>query len=74
MSDLKATLMIDDFEQLVKNVIDNLEVKELEVQDRFGLWHMLRVRPYRTMDNKIDGAVLVLIDIDQLRKKNAASA
>ena len=37
MSDLKATLMIDDFEQLVKNVIDNLEVKELEVQDRFGL-------------------------------------
>jgi two-component system CheB/CheR fusion protein len=73
MSDLKMTLMVDHFEEMVIDVIENLEVKELEVQDRSGRWYMLRVRPYRTTDNKIDGAVLVLVDIDQLKKRNVAS-
>src|SRR5262249_20941326 len=31
-------------------------------------YFMLRVHPYRTVDNKIDGAVLALVDIDQLRR------
>ncbi len=31
----------------------------------------MRVRPYGTIDNKIDGAVLVLIDIDDLKRSNA---
>ncbi|HJQ38001.1 MAG TPA: CheR family methyltransferase [Thermoanaerobaculia bacterium] len=72
MSDLKMTLMVDDFEELVVGVIENLELKELEVQDRSGRWFMLRIRPYRTTDNKIEGAVLVLVDIDQLKKKTSA--
>jgi two-component system, chemotaxis family, CheB/CheR fusion protein len=43
-------------------------VRETTVQDRGGRWYSLRIRPYKTMDNKIDGAVLVLIDVDQLRR------
>jgi D-hexose-6-phosphate mutarotase len=34
------------------------------VQDKDGHWYSLRVRPYLTLDNKVDGAVLVLVDID----------
>ena len=33
------------------------------MQDRLGKWYMLRVRPYRNVDNRIDGAVLTLTDI-----------
>jgi two-component system CheB/CheR fusion protein len=44
-------------------VIDNLEVKEVEVRDRAGQWYSMRIRPYKTTDNKIEGAVIVLIDI-----------
>ena len=40
----------------------------MEVQDRDGHWYLLRVRPYRTSENKIDGLVVALVDIDQLRK------
>src|SRR5207244_11943122 len=40
----------------------------LEVQDTAGRWYSLRVRPYLTLDNKIDGAVLVLSDIDTLKR------
>ena len=33
-----------------------------------GRWYSLRVHPYRTLDNKIDGAVIVLVDIDQRKR------
>src|SRR5262249_16478263 len=39
-----------------------------EVQDREGRWYSLRIRPYRTLDNKIDGAVILLVDIDEIKR------
>jgi two-component system CheB/CheR fusion protein len=67
--DLSLTLDIHDLDALIGQVIDTLEVREVRVQDRDGHAFMLRVRPYKTSDNKIDGAVLMLIDIDELKKK-----
>src|SRR5262249_56497680 len=43
-----------------------------EVRDRDGRWYALRVHPYRTADNRIDGAVVVLIDIDQVKRTQEA--
>ena len=54
---------------MVREVIDSLEVREVEVKDRNGRTHSLRIRPYRTTDNKIDGAVLVLIDLEEFAKR-----
>jgi two-component system CheB/CheR fusion protein len=68
LADLKTTLVTDDLERTIGAVIDNLEVREMTVQDRGGRWYSLRIRPYKRMDNKIDGAVMVLIDVDQLRR------
>jgi two-component system CheB/CheR fusion protein len=45
-----------------------LNPEETELQDRQGCWHVLHVRPYRTGENRIEGAVLVLVDIDQARR------
>src|SRR5208337_4947102 len=44
------------------------QTKEREVRDRDGHWYMLRIRPYRTAENKIDGAVAVLADIDGVKR------
>ena len=38
------------------------------MQDRDGRWYSLRIRPYRTTDNKIDGAVILLVDIGDLKR------
>jgi two-component system CheB/CheR fusion protein len=51
-------------EHLIAECIDTIAPIEREVQDRQGRWYALRVRPYRTVENKIDGAVLALFDID----------
>ncbi|HET6149445.1 MAG TPA: chemotaxis protein CheB [Polyangia bacterium] len=62
-----------DLEALIRDAVDNVVVKEREVQDRDGNWILLRVRPYKSVDNRIDGAVLVLLDIDALRKHEQRS-
>ena len=67
LSDIRLHLSIDNLEPLLKEVLDTLGTHESEVQDRYGRWYLLRIRPYRTSDNKIEGLVVVLVDIDQLR-------
>ncbi len=57
-----------DLETLIRGVIDTVSVHEREVQDSQGHWYSMRVRPYLTLDNKIDGAVLALVDIDALKR------
>jgi two-component system CheB/CheR fusion protein len=68
LTDIKLNIDVPDVEPLVRRVISSLTVEEREVQDRTGRWYLLRIRPYRTMENKIDGAVMALIDIDALKQ------
>jgi two-component system CheB/CheR fusion protein len=71
LSDITHKLKVPNLEQEILEVIRTLNLKTAEIQDRDGHWYHLRIRPYRTIDNKIDGAVLVLIDIDDLKRSNA---
>ncbi len=68
LGDINLNLNIPDLEQQILDVINNLSLKEQEVQDQDGHWYDLRIRPYRTIDNKIDGVVVILVDIDALKR------
>lgn len=70
--DIKALSSLDHAEPQILEVIDTMTVREMDVQDDQGRWYSLRIRPYRTHDSKIDGAVLVFIDIDVLKHGIAA--
>ncbi len=67
ISNLKPNLLLEDVSALITQVIDDLAPYENAVQDRDGRWYSLRIRPYVTLDNKIDGASVVLLDIDSIR-------
>ncbi|MEG4066457.1 CheR family methyltransferase [Microcoleus sp. Pol11C2] len=67
-SDIRSTLNVPDLEQMILEVIDTLQTKEQEVQTLSGYWYNLRIRPYRTTENQIDGVVMVLLDIDALKR------
>jgi two-component system CheB/CheR fusion protein len=69
ISDMKPNLNLDDFPGMIAQVIDSLTPFEGEVQDRTGHWYSLRIRPYVTLESKIDGASIVLVDIDALRRQ-----
>jgi two-component system, chemotaxis family, CheB/CheR fusion protein len=67
LGDINHILNVPDLESQIREVIDTLTIKEQEVQDRDGHWYDLRIRPYRTIDNKIDGAMVMLVDIHALK-------
>jgi len=61
-----------NLEELIAECIDTISVIEREVRDRQGRWYALRLRPYRSVDNKIDGAVLALFDVDTPKRYEAS--
>ena len=68
LSQVRHDVVLPDLDAVVTAVIDTLRPHEREVQDTQGHWFSLRVRPYVTIDNVVDGAVLVLVDIDDLKR------
>ncbi len=56
----------------VRAVLDTLAPKEVEVQTQAGAWYLLRIRPYRTLNNVIEGAVITFTDITEMEKARAA--
>src|SRR4029077_19867401 len=68
ISAVRHNLDLPDFEAVIAEVIAGVGECEREVLDRDGRWFSLRVHPYMTLDNKVDGAVLVLVDIDDLKR------
>lgn len=68
ITDIKLNMEIPGLEEQAKEVIDTLVVKTQDVQDRQGHWYRLSIRPYYTMDKKIEGAVITLMDINELQQ------
>jgi len=55
-------------------VLDTLLPKDVQVQTADGAWYTLRIRPYRTLDNVIEGAVITFSDITDLKRTEVALA
>jgi|GEM_PF-632140 len=72
IGDLKVPVEVSDLEGLIGEVIDAVQVREREVRNRDGRRNLLRIHPYRTTDNRIDGAVLVLLDIEDVKRVQGA--
>jgi two-component system CheB/CheR fusion protein len=57
----------------VQAVLDTLQPKEVQVRIPSGAWYLLCIRPYRTCENVVEGAVLTFTDVTELRNAQAAS-
>lgn len=68
LGDLRTSTEIPDLEERIREVIDTLLPQEVEVQDRAGRWYSVRIRPYRTAENHIDGALVAFVDVDPLKR------
>jgi two-component system, chemotaxis family, CheB/CheR fusion protein len=73
ISDFRPKVDVPDLEDVLREVIESLDTHERRVIDRQGRRYSLRVRPYRTSDNKIDGAVITLVDLDVKEEANDSS-
>jgi two-component system CheB/CheR fusion protein len=67
ITNIRPNIDVPDLEQVILEVINTVIVKEREVQDREGRWYSLRILPYKTLEDAIEGAVLTLVDINDLK-------
>jgi two-component system CheB/CheR fusion protein len=51
-----------------QSVLDTLVPKDLEVQTSYGKWYTMCLRPYRTLENVIEGVVITFMDISEIKK------
>jgi two-component system CheB/CheR fusion protein len=68
LGEIRTKIEPDDLEQAARTTIESAVFQEREVRVKDGPWHLLRVRPYKTWEDKIEGAVLSFQDIDSLKR------
>lgn len=73
ITDLKFNFTLPDLAIMISDVLESLTTRECDVQDIDGRWYSLRIRPYKTTDNRIDGVVLTLLDIDVIKRSFAVA-
>jgi two-component system CheB/CheR fusion protein len=63
LSNINPTIEIADLQAMVLQVMANFHTLERELTDRMGVHYQFKILPYRTIENKIDGAVITIVDI-----------
>jgi two-component system CheB/CheR fusion protein len=68
VKEINLRVRIANLEGKVRQVMETLQDHFQEVQDQVGHWYALHIRPYRSMESKIEGAVIALVDIDEIKR------
>jgi two-component system CheB/CheR fusion protein len=68
IAQINPNLDCPNLSELIIECMDTVAPLERDVRDRQGHWFALRIRPYKNLDNKIDGAIVALFDIDILKR------
>jgi two-component system, chemotaxis family, CheB/CheR fusion protein len=63
LSNINPIIEIADLQAMVVQVVSDFRTLEKELTDKMGVHYQFKVLPYRTMENKIDGAVITIVDI-----------
>jgi len=67
--EIRPNLNVEDIGKFARETIENVIPSEQEVQENeTGAWYQMRTRPYKTWDNKIDGAVISFENVDGLKR------
>jgi two-component system CheB/CheR fusion protein len=66
IADLNHHVDIENFPALLEESIEHGRDVEREVRSAEGHWYLLRLRPYRTQEGTVDGAIILLVDINTL--------
>jgi PAS domain S-box-containing protein len=70
--DITHNLAIDDLAANIERVIDRLQPVEREVASRDGAWFLMRLAPYRTSEDRIDGVVMTFLEITERHRAEIA--
>jgi two-component system CheB/CheR fusion protein len=67
INNIKPNIDFPDLEEMARDVIENVSHKSIELHDNNDKWFSIRIRPYKTLDNRIDGAVITFVNITDIK-------
>jgi two-component system CheB/CheR fusion protein len=68
LDDLKTCFEYVDLVGLAGKVLRTLNTVEQDILSRDGVWYALKIIPYRTIENVIDGVVITFLNVDTVRQ------
>lgn len=71
LTDLASTLNYPTLNDDARQTLKTLTLTEKEITTSDGLWFLVRIKPYRTLADTIQGVVITLIDITTAKKLEA---
>ena len=74
LTHLKLEIDVPQLERWMLDVMRDVRMRSERVQSHNGTSYRMRITPYRTLDNKIEGVVLTLLDISELMPHNDRGA
>jgi two-component system CheB/CheR fusion protein len=63
ISHIKPNILCPELEKMIVQATERVQTVNQDVKDNEGRSYSLRIRPYRSAENRIDGAVLMIFDI-----------
>ncbi|MDW7683831.1 MAG: chemotaxis protein CheB [Bacillota bacterium] len=72
ITDIASDLIYPQMAEDVKEVLQTLTRVEKQVTTTDGCWFHVRILPYRTLEDKIDGVVVTFVDISNSKALEAA--
>ena len=67
IGDIRANIEIPSLAELVRDVLNTMSLQELDLQDVNGHWYSVRIRPYKTLENRVDGVVITFVNVDAVK-------
>ncbi len=64
VSNLRHENLVND----ARDVLKDLAPRQQDVQSKEGRWYSMRILPYRTIENVIDGVVITFFEVTELKK------
>ncbi|HET7839009.1 MAG TPA: PAS domain-containing protein, partial [Rectinemataceae bacterium] len=74
VTDIASELLYPELAADAEEVLRSLVFRVREIQTREGAWYSMRMMPYRTSENVIDGLVMTFTNITRMKQLEAALA
>lgn len=68
IGNIKPNIEIPGLPRLIAEVLSTASGRSVDVKDSAARWWSVRIRPYKTTDNRIAGVILIYVDVTEIRK------
>src|SRR5213075_2156855 len=74
ITDINPNINLGDIGRAVSQVMESMTVRDQDLQAKDGQWYSMRIRPYRTLDNKIEGVTVSFFEMELLKRGRESEA